>query len=47
MFNLQSLPGIVVGDSGPEREAEALAGEPTGGEVWGEKGDCAGLLCSP
>lgn len=46
------------GDSGPVREAGPLAGEPTGdgegprmpgmwGEVWGEKGDCAGLLCSP
>ena len=49
---------MVAGESGPEREALALAGEPTGegegprmpgrwGEVWGEKGDCAGLLCSP
>lgn len=46
------------GESGPVREAGPLAGDPTGegeglrmpvmwGEVWGEKGDCAGLLCSP
>lgn len=44
---LPALPGMVAGDRGPERDAVALAGEPTGGDVWGEKGDCAGLLCSP
>lgn len=53
-----SLPGTAAGDRGPVREGVTLAGEPTGdgegprmpgrwGEVCGEKGDCAGLLCSP
>lgn len=52
------LPGTAAGDSGPVREGVTLAGEPTGdgegpripgrwGEVCGEKGDWAGLLCSP
>lgn len=51
-------PGIVAGERGPVREVVALAGEPAGdgegprmpgrwGEVWGEKGDWARLLCSP
>ena len=46
----QHPPGTATGESGPEREALALAGEPEGegegprmpgrwGEVWGEKGD--------
>lgn len=49
---------MLAGDRGPVRGVLALAGEPAGdgegplmpgrwGEVWGEKGDCAGLLCSP
>lgn len=49
---------MAAGERGPERDAVALAGEPTGegegprmpgrwGDVWGENGDCAGLLCSP
>lgn len=52
------LPGTAAGESGPVREGVTLAGEPTGdgegprmpgrcGEVCGEKGDWAGLLCSP
>lgn len=52
------LPGTAAGDSGPVREGVTLAGEPTGegegprmpgrwGDVCGEKGDWAGLLCSP
>lgn len=52
------VPCMLVGESGPVREALALAGDPAGegegprmpgkwGEVWGEKGDWAGLLCSP
>lgn len=52
------LPGTAAGDRGPVREGVTLAGEPTGdgegprmpvrwGEVCGEKGDWAGLLCSP
>lgn len=52
------LPGTAAGDSGPVRDGVTLAGEPTGdgegpripgrcGEVCGEKGDWAGLLCSP
>lgn len=52
------VPGIVAGERGPVREVVALAGEPAGdgegprmpgrwGEVWGEKGDWARLLCSP
>lgn len=51
-------PGMLAGDSGPVRGVLALAGEPAGegegprmpcrwGEVWGEKGDWAWLLCSP
>lgn len=53
-----SPPGILAGDSGPVRGVLALAGEPAGegegprmpgrwGDVWGEKGDWAWLLCSP
>lgn len=49
---------MLAGDSGPVRGVLALAGEPAGegegprmpcrwGEVWGEKGDWAWLLCSP
>lgn len=49
---------MLAGDSGPVRDVLALAGEPAGegegprmpgrcGDVWGEKGDWAGLLCSP
>lgn len=52
------LPGTAAGESGPERDWATLAGDPTGdgegplmpgrwGEVCGEKGDWAGLLCSP
>ncbi|TNN86078.1 hypothetical protein EYF80_003495 [Liparis tanakae] len=52
------LPGTAAGDRGPVREVVTLAGEPTGdgegprmpgkwGDVCGEKGDWAGLLCSP
>lgn len=52
------LPGTAAGERGPVREGVTLAGEPTGegegprmpgrwGEVCGEKGDWAGLLCSP
>lgn len=48
----------MAGERGPVREVVALAGEPAGdgegprmpgrwGEVWGEKGDWARLLCSP
>lgn len=55
---LKGLPGTAAGDSGPVRDGVTLAGEPTGdgegpripgrwGGVWGEKGDWAGLLCSP
>lgn len=51
-------PGMLAGESGPVRGVLALAGDPAGegegprmpgrwGEVWGEKGDWAGLLCSP
>lgn len=51
-------PGMLAGDSGPVRGVLALAGEPAGegegpripgrwGDVWGEKGDWAWLLCSP
>lgn len=53
-----SPPGMLAGDSGPVRGVLALAGEPAGegegprmpgrwGDVWGEKGDWAWLLCSP
>lgn len=53
-----ALPGTAAGESGPERDWATLAGDPTGdgegplmpgrwGEVCGEKGDWAGLLCSP
>lgn len=53
-----TLPGNAAGDSGPVRDGVMLAGEPTGdgegprvpgrwGGVCGEKGDWAGLLCSP
>lgn len=51
-------PGMLAGDSGPARGVLALAGEPAGdgegprmpwmcGDVCGEKGDWAWLLCSP
>lgn len=58
LLGREGIPGTAAGDSGPDRDGVVLAGEPTGdgdgpripgrwGEVWGEKGDWAGLLCSP
>lgn len=59
LFFKTNLPGILAGEIGPERDWLLPTGEPTGegdgppgmlercGEAWGEKGDCAGLLCSP
>ena len=52
-------PGALAGEMGPDRDWLEPAGDPTGegegplrtpgsrGEAWGEKGDRAGLLCSP
>lgn len=59
IFKAHHLPGILAGEMGPDLDWLLPAGEPTGegdgppgmlercGEAWGEKGDCAGLLCSP